>query len=327
MLFYNKVIYISLYVLAFVPSSFAASEELIELLRIHEQWVTAFENADIEAADKVWSHGNDVTGIDPIGFKAVGWKDVRRNLRWGFAFVGPSEMITWDVVVSAKGDKGSVTLNYIWKGILLNRTSKTTELYRKENGQWKLHYDDALGNKPPLFPEDEEAIKSLVAEVRWAYLAFDFPSLEPLFASSHSYINSAGRAFCGRESSITALNEEQNSISLLQFDDIIIFLWQDYPNLMAEATFLLRYNLSGETKSAYGSFLFKKQHSWELVSTNLFGHTEKENPPWDVNCDGVVGIGDLVLVGRYLGESHLSINHDESQLTHLNLCGLWQNIG
>jgi len=300
---FNKVICILLLVIASVSISFATPEELIELLGAHEQWVTAFENADIKAADKVWSHESDVTGIDPIGLKAVGWKDVRRNLRWGFAFVGPSEMMTWDVVISAKRGKGSVTLNYIWKGVLQNRTFKTTELYREENGQWKLYYNDAKGLKPPLFPDDEEAIKRLVAEAKWAYLAFDLPALENLFAPSHRYLDYTGNAFCGRDASITALSKEQNSVSLSQFDNTVIFLWQDGLNLMAEATFRLRYN---ETKNARGSFLFKKQfkkqEDWNLFVTNLFGHPDKLSPPWDVNCDGIVDISDLVLVGQHFRE-------------------------
>ncbi len=155
---------------------FAAPEELTELLHVHEQWETAFEDADIEAAESVWSHEGDVMGIDPLGLKAVGWKAVRKNLENGFAFLGPSELVIWDVVVSAKGDKGSVTGEYILEGAFLNKTFKATELYRKENGLWKLYYDDALGNKPPLFPDDEAAIKLLVAKATWAYLAFDFPT-------------------------------------------------------------------------------------------------------------------------------------------------------
>jgi len=245
-----------------------------------------------------------VTGIDPIGLKAVGWKGVRKHLLFGFAVVGPSEMVTKDVVVSAKRDKGSVTLNYIWKGVLENRILDATELYREENGLWKLYYDDACGNKPPLFPDDEEAIKRLVAEVKWAYLAFDLPALENLFAPSHRYLDYTGSAFCGRAASITALSKEQNSVSLSQFDNTVIFLWQDGLNLMAEATFQLRYNAEGETEDAYGSFLFKKQASWELVLTNLFGHDVKIHPSWDVNCDGIVDISDLVLVGQHFRESH-----------------------
>jgi hypothetical protein len=315
-LFFRKVIFIFGFVVAFVPSSFAAPEELIELLRVHEQWVTAFENADIEAADKVWSHEDDVKGIDPIGFKAVGWQEVRKYLQWGFAFIGPSETVTWDVVVSAEREKGSVTLNYIWKGVLENKTFKNTELYRKEKGQWKLYYNDAKGLKPPLFPDDEEAIKRLVAKVTHSFLAFDFPTLEELFAPSHLYLNYDNKSFCGREASLTALREEENSIAILQFDDIIIFLFEDESTLTVEATFQLRYKASEETKNAKGSFLFKKQEDlpalqslkagWKLVLTNLFGHKERQNPPADVNCDGIVDISDLVLVGQHLGEENPS---------------------
>ena len=249
-----------LLVFLFAPlSSFAVPEYLFQLWQAHEQWQTAFENADIKAAEFVWSHEEDVIGIDPLGLKAVGWRQVRKNLSWGFALLGPSQMVTWDAVVSVKGDEGSVTGKYILEGAFLNQTFKATELYRKENGQWKLDYDDAKGLKPPLFPEDEEAIKRLVAEVKWAYLGFDLSTLENLFAPSHRYLNSAGRSFCGREDSITALKEEQPSISLLQFDDIIIFLFQDGTTLTAEVTFQLRYKASGETRNAYGSFLFLKQ--------------------------------------------------------------------
>ena len=297
--------------------SSAPEDELIELWRVHEQWETAFDNADIKAAGALWSHESDVKIIDPMGFEAVGWKKVRGHLAFALVIIEPAKLVTWDAVVSVMGDKGSVTGKYILEGAFLNQTFKATELYRKENGQWKLYYDDALGNQPPLFPQDEEAIKRLVAEVKWAYLGFDLSTLESLFDPSHRYLNSAGRSFCGREDSITALKEEQPSITLLQFDDIIIFLWQDYPNLTAEATFQLQYNAKGETRNAYGSFLFEKQGYWKLVLTNLFGHSEPQHPPWDVNCDGIVDISDLVLVGqhychlrsetRLLGEENPSI--------------------
>ena len=294
--------------------SSAPEDELIELWRVHEQWETAFDNADIKAAGALWSHESDVKIIDPMGFEAVGWKKVRGHLAFALVIIEPAKLVTWDAVVSVMGDKGSVTGKYILEGAFLNQTFKATELYRKENGQWKLYYDDALGNQPPLFPQDEEAIKRLVAEVKWAYLGFDLSTLESLFDPSHRYLNSAGRSFCGREDSITALKEEQPSITLLQFDDIIIFLWQDGTtplppfergtNLTAEATFQLRYQTKGETKNATGSLLFTRQLSWNLVATNLFGQTETETPPWDVNCDGIVDISDLVLVGQHLGEEN-----------------------
>jgi ketosteroid isomerase-like protein len=136
--------------------SSAPEDGLIELWRVHEQWQTAFENADIKAAESVWSHESDVQMIDLMGFESVGWKNVREQLALAFAILGRSQMVTWDVVVSVKGDqglpsnevKGSVTGKYILEGVFLSQTFKATELYRKENGQWKLYYDDSLGNQP-----------------------------------------------------------------------------------------------------------------------------------------------------------------------------------
>lgn len=97
-----------------------------KLWQAHEEWETAFENADLKAADSVWSHREDVIGIDPMGFKAVGWKEVRKNLSLGFALLGPSQMVTWDVVVSLAGEKGSVNGKYILEGVFLNQTFKAT---------------------------------------------------------------------------------------------------------------------------------------------------------------------------------------------------------
>jgi ketosteroid isomerase-like protein len=294
-----------LLVFVFAPlCSVAVPEDLLNLWQAHERWETAFENADIKAAESVWSHEEDVIGIDPMGFKAVGFQDVRKNLSWGFAFLGPSQMVTWDVVVSLSGDKGSVTGKYILLGAFLNQSFNATELYRKEYGQWRLYYDDGLGNKPPLFPEDEASIRRLVAQVTHSFLYFDLPTLEALFASSHRYLNYDNQSFCGREASITALKEEQPSITLLQFEDIIIFLFREASTLTAEVTFQLRYDAKGETKNTYGNFLFDKQEEWKLVLTNLFGHTEKQNPPQDLNCDGIVDLSDLVLVGQHLGEEN-----------------------
>jgi len=304
-----RCLFLFVFIVAFVFATlncFAVPEELLELWQAHERWESAFENASLKEAEKIWSHEDDVIGIDSLGLKSIGWKQVRRQLVLGFVILGRSNLVTLDVVVSMAGDIGCVTGKYIIEGAFLNKTFKATELYRREYGQWRLYYDDGLGNKPPLFPDDEETVKRLVAQAKWAYLAFDLPNLEELFAPSHRYLDYTGRSFCGREASITALREEQNSISLLQFDDVIIFLWQEEENLTAEATFQLRYNAEGETKNAYGSFLLKKQDSWKLVLTNLFGHTEKENLPWDVNCDGIVDISDLVLVGQHFGEYHPS---------------------
>jgi len=317
-----QVIFLIVFVVFLVPSglvqnaaySSAPADELIELWRVHEQWETAFDNADIKAAGALWSHESDVKIIDPMGFEAVGWKKVRGHLAFALVIIEPAKLVTWDAVVSVMGDRGSVTGKYILEGAFLNQTFKATELYRKENGQWKLYYDDALGNQPPLFPQDEAAIKHLVAEVKWAYLGFDLPTLENLFAPSHRYLNSAGRSFCGRYASITAFSEEQQSINLLHFDDLIIFLFQDGTTLTAEVTFQLRYDAKGETKNAYGSFLFTKQASWKLSKTNLFGHVKTEYPPQvenpdigDVNCDGIVDISDLVLTGLHLGEENPSL--------------------
>lgn len=105
-------------------------------------------NGDASKMTEVWSHGDGVTTMHPIGGRELGWAQVERP--WielaKLASNGRAEMV--DKVVEVSGDmgyevgteRGSVTL----AGQVLAIDHRCTNVYRREAGTWKIvhHHSD-----------------------------------------------------------------------------------------------------------------------------------------------------------------------------------------
>ena len=107
---------------------------------------------DAGAMKEVWSHADDVTYMGPTGKFDVGWKKVLANWDRQAAMKLGGKVEPADMRITI-GKNLAVTHNYE-KGVNTNANSgkprkvsiRATNLFRKENGQWKMigHHVDPL---------------------------------------------------------------------------------------------------------------------------------------------------------------------------------------
>jgi ketosteroid isomerase-like protein len=99
----------------------------------------------------VWSHADDVTYMGPGGGFQVGWNEVLKNWEAQAAMrlggrVEPAEMritVGTDIAVVSNYEKGE---NTNAKGESQEVSIRATNIFRKENGEWKMmgHHTDLL---------------------------------------------------------------------------------------------------------------------------------------------------------------------------------------
>lgn len=112
---------------------------------------------------EVWSHADDVAILGAVGSYAQGWDNVRRHL------LGASKSLDWTelnverLLTTASGDLGvTVVLEHMTRkveGEPGSRTLRTTQAYRRENGEWRL----ILRHANLVSPEDDAREQALVA--------------------------------------------------------------------------------------------------------------------------------------------------------------------
>lgn len=106
---------------------------------------------DATPMQDVWSHADDVTYLGPAGDFLVGWNDVRdiwqaqADLKLG-GKVEPYELrvtVGNDLAFTQCFEKGS---NVDAEGNTVQVSIRATNLFRKENGAWKMigHHTDLL---------------------------------------------------------------------------------------------------------------------------------------------------------------------------------------
>ena len=100
---------------------------------------------------KVWSHADDVTYMGPGGGFQVGWNQVLKNWEAQAAMklggkVEPADMritVGTEIAVVSCYEKGE---NTNAKGETQKVSIRATNIFRKENGEWKMigHHTDLL---------------------------------------------------------------------------------------------------------------------------------------------------------------------------------------
>jgi len=110
-------------------------------------------NGDPGPMMEVWSHGSDVTSMDPPGGINVGWEEVRAGWEhWEQAAQGMSEGQVWldDLVVLPIADDVAYTVGTEHGQVnTIGVDWRVTNIYRREGGEWKVvhhHTDQALGS-------------------------------------------------------------------------------------------------------------------------------------------------------------------------------------
>jgi len=114
----------------------------------------------------VWSHADDVAILGAVGSYSQGWDDVSTHL------FGASRSLDWTglsverLLTVASGDLAvTVVLEHMTRvldGEPNARTLRTTQVYRREDGEWRL----ILRHANLVTPEDVDRERALLASER-----------------------------------------------------------------------------------------------------------------------------------------------------------------
>jgi ketosteroid isomerase-like protein len=115
---------------------------------------------DAAPMSEIWSHADDVTYMGPAGGIEVGWDQVNAQWEAQAALKLGGEVFPEDVTTTISGDMAIVQCREVGNNLDANGQPQTvsiraTNVFRKENGQWKMiaHHTDLL----PFLNEDSSS--------------------------------------------------------------------------------------------------------------------------------------------------------------------------
>lgn len=113
--------------------------------------LNALFTGDASPMQEIWSHADDVTYMGPAGGFQVGWEAVRADWEAQAALKLGGKVEPYDVRVTVGNDLAFVQCyeqgnNLDAEGRPLQVSIRATNLFRRENGQWKMigHHTDLL---------------------------------------------------------------------------------------------------------------------------------------------------------------------------------------
>jgi ketosteroid isomerase-like protein len=113
--------------------------------------LNAMLKGDVEPMKEVWSHADDVTYMGPAGGFQIGWQEIEANWEQQSGKKYGGKIEAEDVHITV-GDNLAVVQCYERGNNLDNQgqpvkvSIRATNVFRKENGQWKLigHHTDII---------------------------------------------------------------------------------------------------------------------------------------------------------------------------------------
>lgn len=137
--------------------------ELEEFLRSCWEGLSHQVGGNSEPFLEVWSHAPDAAILGAVGSYAQGWEEVRAHL------LGASQKLDWTglsverLLTSSSGDLAvTVVLEHMTREAgdgPGSRTLRTTQAYRREDGEWRL----LVRHANLVTAEDEAAERALSA--------------------------------------------------------------------------------------------------------------------------------------------------------------------
>jgi ketosteroid isomerase-like protein len=112
--------------------------------------LNAMFQGEIAPMDAVWSHADDVTYMGPDGKFTVGWDAVSDGWKQQAGLKLGGEIRTEGVYTKVGQDLATVECFEIGENLVNGKATpvsiRATNVYRKENGQWKMigHHTDTL---------------------------------------------------------------------------------------------------------------------------------------------------------------------------------------
>jgi uncharacterized protein (TIGR02246 family) len=115
-----------------------------------DQFYSALEamaNGDASSMADVWSHEDDVTAMHPIGGREAGWEAVSESFA-GVASASTKGTVTRsDQIIRVVGDGAyelcTESVSWTFAGEPMSLEGRTTNVYRKEDGEWKMVHHHA----------------------------------------------------------------------------------------------------------------------------------------------------------------------------------------
>jgi ketosteroid isomerase-like protein len=114
------------------------------------QALNAMFTGDIAPMEQVWSHADDVTYMGPDGKFLVGWSDVSANWTKQAGLKLGGEIREESVQLKVGTDLATVECREVGENLVDGKATpvslRATNVYRKENGQWRMigHHTDKL---------------------------------------------------------------------------------------------------------------------------------------------------------------------------------------
>ena len=134
------------------PDAAAASADNLAIHRLLDRYAKAVDTVDLKLMTQIWSHSPDVTFIYPLGeehgFNAIE-EHVFKNVMCGIFSV--RDLQIHDVIIYVDGNSAWSEFQWDFHATLRKDGSAftthgvETQVYRKENGEWRLvhvHYSE-----------------------------------------------------------------------------------------------------------------------------------------------------------------------------------------
>jgi ketosteroid isomerase-like protein len=138
-------------------ASAAGQKEIRDATMLFYAALNTALHGDLNPLSAVWSHRPDVSDLDGVGGRALGWSEVRADFK-NMARLYPDGHITpGDIIVVVDGDMGYSVCSETGQlrsteGPMVKFNRRVTNIFRREEGQWKLihrHADADYGLSQP----------------------------------------------------------------------------------------------------------------------------------------------------------------------------------
>jgi len=123
-----------------------------EVRQASDRFYTALDSmftGDMKPMEDIWSHAADVTDMGPFGGREMGWDAVQASFAGQAKRKLGGHVVCKDLLVRASGDFGYTLCNEHGKNMTaagkpIVVEHRATNVFRRENGQWKLvhHHTD-----------------------------------------------------------------------------------------------------------------------------------------------------------------------------------------
>jgi ketosteroid isomerase-like protein len=134
------------------PKTSATAEKEIRAATVlfYDAFNTALKG-NLDPMSAVWSHRPDVTDLDVDGGRATGWNEVRADFQNMVRLYPGGHIAPQDMLIVADGDMGFSVVTETGQlrsadGPMVSFSQRATNIFRLEDGQWKLIHHHADSN-------------------------------------------------------------------------------------------------------------------------------------------------------------------------------------